>query len=315
MAQYNPYAANQGKNAFNSGNDEQGGYIPFDENTSGVYGNQQGDGAAPAPGAQPPTPGQPPTGDPRDRIRQYVNSQFAANGRQGTGAGSGPTDTEYYVDRISQEGGLDSGYDWAGRIARGINGTQPPLPGQGGGGGFGAGNFLSSFLQSGFNNPYGPQKNELINMLMGKAKQPTTVDPNDPAIRGQVAAADAQRQWSDRDALANIAEQAGPGANLQGEQRLMAERRGNASANLQSQLMTNELTAKRQEIAQSLGELGSILSPTDQLALQRQLGLLDAQIRQQALDSQNDQFAANYNLNSTDRANYWDALRSGLTNG
>ena len=66
------------------------------------------------------------TGDPtRDPIRQFVINEFGKNGKQPTGAGSGPTDLEYYVDRILQEGGLNSGYDWAGRIARGINGTQP----------------------------------------------------------------------------------------------------------------------------------------------------------------------------------------------
>jgi hypothetical protein len=61
------------------------------------------------------------TGDPtRDPVRQFVMDAFAKHGKQPTGPGSGPTDLEYYVDRILQEGGLNSGYDWAGRISRGI---------------------------------------------------------------------------------------------------------------------------------------------------------------------------------------------------
>lgn len=71
-----------------------------------------------------------PTGDSvRDPIRKFVVDTLAGLGKSPTGPGSGPTDVEYYVDRILQEGGLNAGYDWAGRIARGVNGTQPPETG------------------------------------------------------------------------------------------------------------------------------------------------------------------------------------------
>lgn len=67
------------------------------------------------------------TGDStRDPVRQFVIDTLAKYGRTPTGAGSGPTDIEYYVDRILAEGGLNTGYDWAGRIYRGLTNTQPP---------------------------------------------------------------------------------------------------------------------------------------------------------------------------------------------
>lgn len=72
-------------------------------------------------------------GDPvRDPIRKFITDVLASLGRTPTGPGSGPTDIEYYVDRILQEGGLNTGYDWAARIRRGVEGTQPPLPTAGG---------------------------------------------------------------------------------------------------------------------------------------------------------------------------------------
>lgn len=65
--------------------------------------------------------------DPREYARQQFRSVLSSLGKQPTGPGSGPTDEEYYLNRIMEEGGWDSGYDWAGRIKRGIEGTQPAL--------------------------------------------------------------------------------------------------------------------------------------------------------------------------------------------
>jgi hypothetical protein len=75
-------------------------------------------------------------GDSRDKARQYVMQVFGRLGVQPTGRGSGPTDIEYLIDRMLAENWESSGYDWAGRIERGIRGTQPS---EGGGGGYGQG--------------------------------------------------------------------------------------------------------------------------------------------------------------------------------
>ena len=71
------------------------------------------------------------TGDAtRDPIRQQVYDWMIKAGGTPSGRGSGPTDLEYYVDQVLDP--VNKGYgDWAGRIERGIKGTQP------GGGGAG----------------------------------------------------------------------------------------------------------------------------------------------------------------------------------
>jgi hypothetical protein len=120
------------------------------------------------------------TGDPtRDPVRQFVMDAFAKHGKQPTGPGSGPTDLEYYVDRILQEGGLNSGYDWAGRISRGITGTQPP---EGGGG-----QMPTGFGQTGAYNPFDDPATkpfiDLLNSRIAALQQPHD-NPDLTALQG-----------------------------------------------------------------------------------------------------------------------------------
>jgi hypothetical protein len=89
--------------------------------------------------------------------------------------------------------------------------------------------------------------------------------------------------------------------------------------------MSRELTARRAEIQQALSGLQGLLSTDQQLALQRELALLDNAIRQQQIGLQgrgldldwqrallqNEQFLADLGLRASDRASYWDAVRSG----
>lgn len=168
-----------------------------------------------------------------------------------------------------------------------------------------------------------PQDSGLFNTLMGKAQQSLNVDPNDPIIKGQVDAARASNERGTKDYLAATAEQAGPHANMDASTRSAYEKSGQATTALQASLMQNELNARRTEIQNALSESGSLLSAQDQMALQRELGLLNAGINsqqvgnsfnlgQQQINSGNDQFNATYGLNSTNQANYWDAVRSGL---
>jgi hypothetical protein len=92
----------------------------------------------------------------------------------------------------------------------------------------------------------------------------------------------------------------------------MHEHAAQATGGMQAQLMSNELTARRQEIAQALQQMGGLLTGEQQLALQQELGYLDASLRHLQISNQNNQFLDQLGLNATDRAAYWDALRSGL---
>lgn len=170
----------------------------------------------------------------------------------------------------------------------------------------------------------------LYNILLSRAQQGTQIDGTDPNIRQQADAYSANAQRASRNYLSDLAEKAGPYANLRGEQRLQAERLGQATGSFEAQLIGNELMARRQEIQNALSQMGSMLSVDQQNALQRQLGILDNAIAQQSLgnnllstllgnqlgwanlNSNNDQFAAQLGFNTADRASYWDALRRGL---
>jgi hypothetical protein len=65
-----------------------------------------------------------------------VTQQLAQYGIQPGPRGSGVGDVEYWTDQVLDP--VNTGYgDWAGRIQRGAQGTQPPLAGGGGAGGAG----------------------------------------------------------------------------------------------------------------------------------------------------------------------------------
>jgi hypothetical protein len=171
---------------------------------------------------------------------------------------------------------------------------------------------------------------ELYRLLLDRARQGTAIDRSNPNVRAQADAFSAQQERAQRNYLADLAESSGPLANLRGEQRMAAERAGQASGAFEAQLMGREIEARRQEIQAALTELRGMLTADQQMALQRELASLnDATARlgiqtqaataqgnrdlqwQQAL-LQNSQFMQNLGLQAEDRASYWDAVRSGL---
>jgi hypothetical protein len=170
------------------------------------------------------------------------------------------------------------------------------------------------------------RNDSLWRTYMDRAQQGLAIDRNNPVIRAQADAYSANEERSRRNYLADLAEESGPLANLQGEARLAAERVGQRTGAFEAELLSRELTARRDEVAQALAGLGSMLSADQTQALQRELGLLDNAIKQQqvglsarGLDQewqrallQNDQFLRELGLNEWDRNNYWDALRRGL---
>jgi hypothetical protein len=173
--------------------------------------------------------------------------------------------------------------------------------------------------------------NDLYSMLMGRAQQSLNIDPNDPIIKGQTAAYNANEERARRDYISDAAESGGPLVNLQGEKRIAAERLGQKTGAFQAELMGRELTARRAEIQAALQQMGDMLTEEQRLSLQRELGLLDNQIRGReldirhdlggrdldlrqllglrALDDENDQFALRLGFDTADRNAYWDDRR------
>jgi hypothetical protein len=131
-------------------------------------------------------------------------------------------------------------------------------------------------------------------------------------IRQQVDPYAAQQERMSRQSISDAAERQGPLANIQGERRLATERAGQASGQLEAQLIGKELGDRRTEIQNALSQRGAMLSQEQQQSLQRELAQLDAALRQQQINSGNDQFLANLGLQSENQNNYWDAIRSGL---
>lgn len=133
---------------------------------------------------------------------------------------------------------------------------------------------------------------QLVQQLLGRAGQSLAVDRNDPVIRAQADAYSANQQRAQRDYLADLAEKSGPYANLQGEARLSAERLGQQTGAFEAQLMGRELDTRRTEITDALTQLRGMLTTDQQLALQRELALIDDATKRLGLNYQNSQFGA-----------------------
>lgn len=162
---------------------------------------------------------------------------------------------------------------------------------------------------------------ELYRLLLERATQSREINPNDPIIRNQANAFTAADERARRQAIADLAEQGGQYRNIRGEKRMSAEAAGQRAGAFQAELMGRELTARRAEITQALQEMGSLLTSDQQLALQRELGLLDAAIRKQNADTDVSRLGierdrvgverGRLGLDAEDRASYWDWIRRG----
>lgn len=130
----------------------------------------------------------------------------------------------------------------------------------------------------------------LYGQLMDRSKQSLAIDRNDPIIRAQADAVAASNERASRNYLSDLAEKAGPLANLRGEQRMASERLGQANSGFEAQLMGKELASRRQEIADALNGMRGMLSNDQQAQLQKELSSMDAAIRQQQLAQNNSQF-------------------------
>lgn len=137
-----------------------------------------------------------------------------------------------------------------------------------------------------------PRLDELYNTLLERSKQSLNINRNDPVIRAQADAFSAQQDRASRNYLADLAERSGPIANLQGEQRMMAERTGQNVGAFEAQLMGRELQSRRDEIARALDSRKDLLTTEQQLALQKELASMDDIIRRMSLSQQDRHFGA-----------------------
>jgi hypothetical protein len=260
---------------------------------------------------------------PQDAVARFNSETGRQTGNQAV----------YYNDSRGQTIGLPEGYltvadNWAS--------LTPHSEGGGGGGGDTGMSALLAYLQQ-QQAGNATQKaadqakaDDLYKTLQARATQATTVNPNDPVIKAQTDAYNAQTDRASRNYLADLAERSGPLANLQGQQRITAEHAGQAGAAFQANLLGTDLSNKRAEIADALHSMGGLLSAAQQNDLQAQLGNLDALIKQQGLVQQQNQFGQTLAFQQSGQAqqlqeylrqlglqqdqqnNYWKALYSGV---
>ena len=223
--------------------------------------------------------------------KQIGDAIIAAGGTIG-GVGSGPGDIQYYYNTISNAGGWGS-YDWAGRIARGIHGTEPSSAGGGGGSRNPAGQtaaYVPGQGVPGMGTVFGPgtpgqnpgMTSDLYNLLSGIAtgSRPESanpnyqIDPNDPIIKGQVDAYRTSQTNQLRNELSQLAESAGPNAPIRAQQLSAEEQAAQNVSGYQAGLMANELAARRGEVQQALSGAMGLLTDEQRMQLQEELAQL-----------------------------------------
>lgn len=185
-------------------------------------------------------------------------------------------------------------------------------PGGGGGGNGGPASMPGPMMDD----PNRSKWDELYNQLLQRSQQGLAIDRNDPIIRAQADAFAANQDRQKRNMLGDLAEKAGPYASgqLQGQDRMLTEKAGQATGGFEAGLMGDELKTRRDEIAQALQSRQSMLTFEQQQALQEKLAQLNAAIQREQMSQQNSQFLSQLGFNTADRSSYWDAIRSGLLN-
>lgn len=162
------------------------------------------------------------------------------------------------------------------------------------------------------------RRDDLFNMLMGRAQQGLNVDRNSPQIRQQADAFSAQQDRTRRDFISDLAEGSSPYANLTGQERIAAEHAGQASGQFEASLISRELEAKRDEIAQALTAASGMLSDDQKIDLQKQLAVMNQALENRRLSLDELTGGRTYDLglrrlglDDWQQQMYWDAINSG----
>lgn len=169
-----------------------------------------------------------------------------------------------------------------------------------------------------------PRRDALFETLM-KRSNPDAITSADPNVAAQSNAYSAQEERARRDYLDQVAERSGPYVNMQGEERMAAERKGQRTGAFEANLIAQEIKAQRDQIAQALESQAGMLSEDKKQAYEERLANLDALLKSKGFDLQdksinsdmekallnNDVQMRQLGLNEWDRASYYDALKSG----
>lgn len=143
-----------------------------------------------------------------------------------------------------------------------------------------------------------PRTNDLYNMLNTEATQNPIPSPNDPVIKAQTNAYNAQATRDMRNYVNELAERGGPNANLGAQGMQAAEQVAQGAGQFQGTLMQNELNARRQQIQDALTGMGNLLSDQQRMQLQNQLAIMDNLLGQASLEQGAYQFDTT-NANNT----------------
>jgi hypothetical protein len=137
-------------------------------------------------------------------------------------------------------------------------------------------------------------KADLMKLLTDRMHQTLEIDKNDPIIKQQADSYKANEERARRDMLADAAEAGGrfSTGGQRGMERMASERMGQRTGMFESQLVAQELGARRSEIKDAIDSMGNLLTEGERQALQKELAELDASIRRQQMDMQNAQFSA-----------------------
>ncbi len=136
-------------------------------------------------------------------------------------------------------------------------------------------------------------RSQLIEQLLGRAKQQLTGNPDtDAVIRAQSDAYAANEERSRREYLADTAEEVGPLGNIRGETRLSAERVGQRTGAYEADLRGRDVTARRTEVADALQMLTGLITVEEEMELRKELAQMDDEIKRLGLKQDNSQFNA-----------------------
>lgn len=130
-----------------------------------------------------------------------------------------------------------------------------------------------------------PEASAFFKTLQGRIGAGVNVDPNDPIIKAQTEAYNADSTRAGRDVLTAAAERGGPTANLTAANMSVAENAAQNQAGFAANLMSQERQARRADIQQALSLGASFLSTEQQQQLQAQLDEMNMQERAYEFDT------------------------------
>lgn len=182
--------------------------------------------------------------------------------RIGETGGLNPQNVDYWVNLMKRpEGSSEGGTSTTGT---GYVATPPP-----------AGSYPT--INAGVT---GPDAGPLFDLLMKRAQQSETVNPNDPGIKSRTNAYSADQTRQMRNYLQDLAEKRGPNTAIGAETRLANETVGQNTSTFAANLVAQELQARRDEIEKALSGAAGLLTQEQQLKLQEELAQIGLQQQQ-----------------------------------